>query len=85
MGFFARLSESSDTVTQMAERLGLNIGDTVLRDGEQAALTYRAAVLRCSGCLFKGDCQALMGAETTLDKAPSYCRNHAQFEQLARV
>lgn len=85
MGFLSRLSESSDLVSTMAERLGINIGDAILETGDQAAIAYRQAVLRCAGCQHKGECRSLLGSETSLDKAPSYCRNHGQFDTFARV
>jgi hypothetical protein len=85
MGFLSRLSESSDLVSTMADRLGINFGDVILENGDQAAYAYRQAVLRCSGCMFKGECRSLLGSETTLETAPSYCRNRAQFNSFARV
>lgn len=85
MGFFSRISESSDLVSTMAERLGISVGDAMLKDGEQAALAYRQAVMRCAGCVHKGECRSLLGSETTLDAAPSYCRNQSKFRQFARV
>jgi hypothetical protein len=77
--------ERHQTAKGQADRLGINYGDVILENGDQAAYAYRQAVLRCSGCMFKGECRSLLGSETTLETAPSYCCNRAQFKKFARI
>ena len=84
MGFFSNLAASTDLVQGMATRLGRNTAKLVTADPEIAGYRYRQAVLRCRSCTHQAECTKLQSAVTTLDSAPSYCRNSALFETYAR-
>lgn len=83
MSILDRISDSTELVVGMAERLGVDMDAVVLRDPERGGL--RALALRCSGCPNQGGCGELQRACEHLDAAPEYCRNKAFLEYAAHA
>ena len=80
MGLFSRISQSADLVHGMATRLGADIANPILRNPDQAALHFRAMILRCSACTDQAGCADLQARCAQLDHAPDYCMNKAELD-----
>lgn len=76
MGLFSKLGQSTDLVEGMAERLGVDFADSIAKDPEAEGRKFRRAVMNCSHCDNQAGCVDLQAANSQLDEAPSYCRNH---------
>ncbi len=68
-----RLDRSADLVHGMAERTDTDLGTV------SNAMQFRSLVMRCSTCGQQDACTKLQAETTSLDAAPSYCRNGAFF------
>lgn len=79
MDLFTRLSQGSELVSGMMQRLGVAPKVTTAVDTEFAAQSFRTMVLRCASCKDQGACTRLQAENATLDAAPSYCRNTDRF------
>jgi len=84
-GSIDRISDSTDLVSGMAERLGVDMDAVVLNDPERGALRFRSLALRCSGCTHQEGCAELQRACAHLDAAPDYCRNKAFLDFAAQA
>lgn len=82
MGLFSKVGQSSDLVNGMADRLGVDFSDAILRDPEIEAQKYRRAVMRCSQCSNQTGCVALQGGTSQLEQTPEYCMNTDLFNQM---
>ena len=85
MSILDRISDSTDLVAGMAERLGVDLDAVVFRDPERGALRFRSLALRCSGCTNQEGCAELQRACAHLDAAPEYCRNKAYLDYAAQA
>ncbi len=81
MGIFAKLFQSTDLVKGMADRLGSNLSDALLRDPENQAPKFRSMVMRCSSCTDQAACADLQARCDHLEEAPDYCRNKYTLER----
>ncbi len=70
-----KIERSCALTHAMADRLGCNIPGAVVSDPLSQTRAYRSAVLRCNACQHHDDCQQLQSANSTLNRAPDYCRN----------
>ncbi|TDK51279.1 DUF6455 family protein [Antarcticimicrobium luteum] len=85
MGFIRRLSNSTDLMLGMAERLGVDLDAAISQDPRQGALQVRSMALRCSGCANQSGCAELQGRCDHLDAAPDYCRNKDFMERAVNA
>lgn len=81
MGFFSKLGTSTDLVSGMSERLGVDLRGPMMRNPEQAANEYRSMVLRCSSCTDQADCADRQAKSVRFEEAPEYCMNKDVFDQ----
>lgn len=83
MSWMSRLNRHSMLVGRMADTLGVDLAEEMLR-GNISAETWRTAVLSCTGCNNPDGCAAWLDAHSEgADETPAYCRNKAQLEALA--
>lgn len=75
MGIFKNLSESAGLVTDMADRLDVDLTHIGGLDAESSAAAYRSVVMSCAACKQHEDCRHLLDDNAKLDDAPGYCRN----------
>ncbi|KPD11397.1 DUF6455 family protein [Phaeobacter sp. 11ANDIMAR09] len=85
MGLFSKLGQSTDLVEGMADRLGVDFGQNMAADPEAEGRKFRRAVMNCSHCTNQAGCADLQAANSHLDEAPSYCRNHDMLAHRAKV
>ena len=79
MNIFTRLTQASDLVSGMKQRLGIAPKITGTAEAEWATQSFRTMVLRCASCDGQEACTRLQAENTTLDAPPSYCRNAQEF------
>ena len=77
MGLFKKLGESADLVTDMADRLDVDLEHIDGLDTEGSIRRYRSAVMACSTCGKHGECRHLLDDNVKLADAPDYCRNRS--------
>lgn len=73
--FMRKIEESCVLVQGMAERLGTGTFNAIHTDPEFEAAAYRSAILRCAACSEHKACKQLQAENSSLNKAPAYCRN----------
>lgn len=83
MGLFTRLDKHMDLMGGMADRLGVDLDQTL--QSEAMVGSYRSAVLRCASCKEAGACQQWQAAHAKAHVTPSYCRNSQWFSALSRT
>jgi hypothetical protein len=80
-----RFDKHADLVGRMAETLGVDLGEQMMR-GALPPTDMRAAVMACMGCKAAGDCVTWLDAHAEgSDIAPSYCRNKERLQALAAL
>ena len=84
MGLISKLAGSADLVNGMADRVGLDLGEAVMRNPELVGPQYREMVVRCSTCTDQDACTQLQKSCDHLDAAPAYCRNKDIMDQGSR-
>lgn len=78
-----RFDRHADLVDRMAETLGVDLAEEMLR-GNLPPQDMRSTVMRCMGCREAGACAAWLDAhEGGADATPSFCRNKERLEGLA--
>ena len=82
MGWMTRIDAHADLMHTMADTLGADLGDALVR-GAISAPELRNAVMACTGCEQTGACRDWLrdhagGAAET----PAYCRNHDLMDRL---
>ncbi len=77
------LKHHADLVDKMAETLGIDLEEAVLR-GNMEFDEVSDAVLRCTGCSNPDHCAGWLAAHSSdqQDAAPGYCRNLDLFNRL---
>ena len=76
------LKRHADLVDRMAETLGLDLEEAMMR-GQMQMDSLGDAVLRCTGCTQPETCESWLQAQNgEVDGAPSYCRNSEMFDLL---
>ncbi|MEM1077765.1 MAG: DUF6455 family protein [Pseudomonadota bacterium] len=75
------LRKHASLVDRMSDRVGVDLEEAVLR-GEISPDLIPDLVLRCTTCTNPESCARLLKTTSTLDSAPSYCRNREAFEKL---
>jgi len=84
MGLFSKLGQSTDLVEGMADRLGVELADSMAKDPEAEGRRFRRAVLNCSHCGNQAGCADLQAANSHLEEAPSYCRNRDMLTHMTK-
>jgi hypothetical protein len=80
-----RFDKHSGLVNRMAETLGVDLTEEMLR-GTLPPQDLRATVLNCMGCREAGACESWLQAHPEgADAAPSYCRNRERLAALAAI
>lgn len=70
----------ADLVDRMADRLGVDLEEAVLR-GQMELDELSDAVVRCSGCQNPDNCEYILDNSIGTG-TPAYCRNTALFTKL---
>lgn len=83
MGIFDKLDGRADLMGQMAETVGVDFAEAIIKDPEMAR-TYRQAVRRCAHCKHDGECKSWMKEHAHAEETPEYCLNKDILEHLAR-
>lgn len=84
MSWMSRLNRHSTLVGRMAETLGVDLAEEMMR-GKLSPEEWRGAVLSCTGCSNPDGCDSWLAAHGDgADRAPGYCRNKDRLEALAR-
>ena len=84
MNIFKRLDHHADLVNRMADTVGADLEESLLR-GELSGQTLRSAVMRCTKCEGGAECPDWLEAHRDgAAQAPAYCRNGDLFAQLKR-
>jgi hypothetical protein len=79
-----RFDKHASLVNRMAETLGVDLADEMLR-GNLPPQDLRGAVLNCMGCREAGACETWLAANAAgSEVTPSFCRNRERLEALAR-
>ena len=82
MNIFKRLDHHADLVNRMANTVGADLEESLMR-GQLSGQTLRSAVLRCVGCEGGSECPDWLAAhEAGSEQTPSYCRNSDLFAAL---
>lgn len=85
MTLMNRFDTHADLVNRMAETLGVDLGEQMLR-GNLPPQDMRSTVVACMGCKQPGACADWLDAHPEgSDVTPSYCRNKERLEALARL
>ncbi|MEP2718205.1 DUF6455 family protein [Pseudophaeobacter sp.] len=84
MGLFSKLGQSTDLVEGMADRLGVDFADDIVRDPETGGRKFRRAVLNCSHCSNQAGCADLQAETDHLAEAPDYCRNRDMLAHMPK-
>lgn len=84
MSIFSKLSDSTDLVNGMAQRLGVDVAADIANSPDTAAKKLRQRVILCSSCSDQKGCAELQASTTHLDHAPDYCMNKHALEREAR-
>jgi hypothetical protein len=80
-----RFDKHADLVGRMAETLGVDLGEQMMR-GSLPPTDMRSAVMACMGCKEAGDCVTWLEAHAEgSDVAPSYCRNKERLQALTAL
>jgi hypothetical protein len=80
-----RFDKHADLVGRMAETLGVDLGEQMMR-GSLPPTEMRSAVMACIGCKEAGDCVTWLEAHAEgSDVTPSYCRNKERLQALAAL
>ena len=81
-GRFKNITEGANLLSEMAERLGVDLKHAFDNSSDVGALALREVVVRCAACQQHEACQALQAEHSTLLEPPEYCRNSVLFKQL---
>lgn len=85
MSILERMTRRSSLVNRMAETVGVDMGEEMIR-GHVTPEEIRGAVFRCMSCRKDGACTHWMDAQTgTAEAAPDYCRNSRMLGRLTRA
>jgi hypothetical protein len=77
MNMFQKLDRHADLVNRMADTVGADLGEALLK-GTLSGQGLRAAVLNCCRCEGGGECPDWLEAHAQgAEEAPDYCRNRA--------
>ncbi|WP_114966248.1 DUF6455 family protein [Alkalilacustris brevis] len=84
MNFFKRIDQHAALVGQMADTVGIDVGEA-MASGRLEPESLRGAVLRCMRCDSVEECSAWLyaHADATAESPPDYCRNRELLERLA--
>lgn len=83
MSVETRIDRHADLVVRMADALGVDLAEEVMR-GTVSPEEVRAAFLTCVSCSNPDGCETWLQAQTGIaEAAPDYCRNKARLEGLA--
>ena len=77
----ARNEDRNELVSQMATHCGADIAEA-FRQGVIGPRQYSEYLARCSKCEATDACKRLLAAVAELEKAPEYCQNSAELEEL---
>lgn len=78
---FEKMSQHTDLVTGMSERVGIDWGERIMKNPENAK-EFRNAVMQCTRCQELGACQKFQEHNGTAGNAPDYCMNADLFKEL---
>lgn len=81
MSLISRLDRHSRLVSRMADALGVDMEESMMR-GELRPEELRSAVFRCTGCINPSDCEKRLDCQQVSDATPDYCRNKSLMESL---
>ena len=83
MSWMDRFDTHSGLVNRMAETLGVDLAEEMLR-GSLPPQDLRTTVLSCMACREAGACESWLKAHAGgSDVTPPYCRNKERLEALA--
>ena len=84
MQWMNRFDKHAELVNRMAETLGVDLAEEMLR-GNLPPQDLRSTVLNCMSCREAGACEAWLAEHPEgADAAPGYCRNKERLTALAR-
>ncbi len=70
-------------MSRMADKLGADLDEAELR-GDLTPGQRDAMVLSCTNCTSPEECERLLQANGSIDAAPSFCRNGAAIQDIAK-
>lgn len=83
MGLFSKIDRQAALIKGMAERLDVDVAESLTRD-PSLAMNFRSAVVNCAFCRKARDCAGWQAYHAHAEAPPSYCRNTALFRNLAQ-
>jgi hypothetical protein len=75
VGLVSKINKSAELMSGLAQRMDVDLSESILANPETAAREYRSMVLRCTGCTDQDACAHLQDEQAHIDAAPDYCRN----------
>ncbi len=78
---FEKMSQHTDLVTGMSERVGIDWGERIMKNPENAK-EFRNAVMQCTRCQELGACQKFQELNGSAANAPDYCMNADLFKEM---
>lgn len=80
---FAKIDRHAELMNRMAETVGTDLGDAVIR-GEMSGEQYRSALLACTRCAHPAECEHFLVSHADgAAAAPDFCRNATLMDRLS--
>ena len=84
MKLFETLTTHADLMHRMADTVGADLGDAVLR-GDLSGQELRSAVMQCAHCAAGEECPGWLDAHAEgVSEVPGFCENKPMMDRLRR-